>query len=93
MQATWWVGVIILSELAAAAISFPIALPNCPDRCGEVEIPYPFGLSKGCSIDRNFVVNCSQSFGQFQPILGNLNVTNISLQGQFETMMYIAKDC
>ena len=92
MQVTWWVGVIILSELAAAA-TFPIAQPGCLNRCGDVEIPYPFGLSEGCSIDPNFVVNCSQSFGQFQPILGNLTVTNISLQGQFETMVSIAKDC
>ncbi|KAL0009420.1 hypothetical protein SO802_010922 [Lithocarpus litseifolius] len=59
----------------------------------DMEIPYPFGVSEGCSIDPNFVVNCNKSFSQFQPILGNLTVTNISLQGQFEATMHIAKDC
>ncbi|KAL4598513.1 hypothetical protein ACB092_11G064300 [Castanea dentata] len=79
--------------MAAAAVVFPIALPNCPDKCGDVEIPYPFGLTKGCSIDHHFLINCTNSFGPTQPILGNLTVTNFSLEGQAHVLVYIAKNC
>ena len=91
VQGTWVV--VMLSELAAAAIPFPIALPNCPDKCGDVEIPYPFGLTEGCSIDQNFLVNCTNSSGHTQPIMGNLTVTKFSFEGQANVLMYVAKDC
>ncbi len=96
VQVTWvWVGVI-LSEMAAAAIPFPLALPNCSDRCGDVAIPYPFGLTEGCYLNgtREFFINCTNnSAGQPQPLTGNVDVTNISIQGQIDIMMYNAFDC
>uniref|UniRef100_A0A2N9IR05 Wall-associated receptor kinase galacturonan-binding domain-containing protein n=1 Tax=Fagus sylvatica TaxID=28930 RepID=A0A2N9IR05_FAGSY len=49
VQVTWvWVGVILSEMAAAAAIPFPLALPGCSDRCGDLEIPYPFGTTEGC---------------------------------------------
>nr|XP_023884117.1 putative wall-associated receptor kinase-like 16 [Quercus suber] len=89
-----WVGVI-LSFMAAAATAFPLALPNCTDRCGDVKIPYPFGITKGCFLNgtRDFFINCSNSSGQPQPLTGNLKVTNISIQGQIEVLMFKAEDC
>ena len=92
VQVTWVA--VMLSELAAAAIAFPMALPDCPDKCGDVEIPYPFGLTKGCYIDENFFVNCTNSLGPTQPIiLGGLTATNFSLEGQANVLTYVAEDC
>ncbi|KAL4598213.1 hypothetical protein ACB092_11G044500 [Castanea dentata] len=84
---------VILSELAAAAVVFPypIALPNCPKMCGYMEIPYPFGLTEDCSLDRNFFVNCTNSSEPFIPT--HIIVKNISLHGQIDTLMYVARDC
>ena len=42
-----WVGVILL-VMATASTEFPLALPNCPDSCGDVKILYPFGTTEGC---------------------------------------------
>ena len=43
-----WVGVMLTAITAAAAIAYPLALPNCSDSCGDVKIPYPFGTTEGC---------------------------------------------
>jgi hypothetical protein len=94
VQVTWVC--VILSEMAAAAIPFPLALPNCPDRCGDVEIPYPFGLTEGCYLKetRKFYINCTKdSAGQPQPLTGNVVVKEISIQGQIDILMYKAFDC
>ncbi|KAM3683001.1 hypothetical protein ACJW31_12G113500 [Castanea mollissima] len=80
---------------AATATAFPLALPNCTDRCGDVKIPYPFGTTKGCFLNetRDFLINCSNSSGQPQPLSGNVKVTNISIEGQIEILMFKAEDC
>ncbi|KAM3683739.1 hypothetical protein ACB094_12G169600 [Castanea mollissima] len=87
---------MLTAIMAAAAIAYPLALPNCPDSCGDVKIPYPFGTREGCyrkeSID--FFINCSKSHDQpDQPMTGNLPVTNISIEGEMDIMMYRSINC
>ncbi|KAF5450673.1 hypothetical protein F2P56_031003 [Juglans regia] len=86
---------VILSEMGAAAVEFPIALsPQCLNRCGNVRVPYPFGTTKDCSLNDDFLISCDNSSGSPQPITGaNLNVTNISMNGELDILMYIAKQC
>ncbi|KAM0825148.1 hypothetical protein ACQ4PT_069731 [Festuca glaucescens] len=49
---------LILFQAAAAEI----ALPGCPDKCGDVSIPYPFGMGKaGCFLP-GFEVTCNTFF-------------------------------
>ena len=67
-----WVGVM-LTIMAAAAIAYPLALPNCSDSCGDVKIPYPFGTTEGCylndtaNIDDGYdFINCTSN-AQGQP--------------------------
>jgi len=58
----------IATLLAAAAAadeqqqtaSRPIALPGCPDKCGNISIPYPFGTKDGCYLDPSFEVVCNE---------------------------------
>ncbi|KAG2663271.1 hypothetical protein I3843_16G022100 [Carya illinoinensis] len=99
---TWVVGVILILEmaasaaiLAAAAAAAPLAKPKCNDRCGNVEIPFPFGTSEGCYLDHNYFVNCTyDSSGKTRrPMYGNFVVQNISLEGQFEFFGYPVYEC
>ena len=43
-----WVGVMLTAIMAAAAIAYPLALPNFFESYGDVKIPYPFGTTEGC---------------------------------------------
>ncbi|KAG7941114.1 hypothetical protein I3843_16G021900 [Carya illinoinensis] len=85
---TWVVGVILISQMAtsAAAAAAPIAKPNCTDRCGDVEIPYPFGTSEGCYLDQNYFVNCTNdsSSKTRRPMYRDVDLLKISLEGHFE---------
>ncbi|KAG6714629.1 hypothetical protein I3842_05G211200 [Carya illinoinensis] len=84
---------VILSEMGAAAVDkFQIAKPYCQNRCGDVEIPYPFGTTKDCSLGEEFLLNCTGHPPEL--IAGeNLIVKNISMDGEIDVLMYIAKQC
>ena len=80
-----WVSVILSATVAAAAIVFPIALPNCFDRCGSVKIPYPYGTTNDCYLNDPVIfgyyfINCTtNAYGQSQPMIGGFNVSSISM--------------
>ena len=49
---------------AAAATAQRVALPACRDRCGNITIPYPFGVGAGCFRDDGrggFQLECNDS--------------------------------
>ncbi|CAN6318934.1 unnamed protein product [Urochloa humidicola] len=56
--------VVVLSmswATAAADQRRPVTLPGCPDKCGNISIPYPFGTKAGCYFDPTFSVTCNLS--------------------------------
>ncbi|XP_019184487.1 PREDICTED: wall-associated receptor kinase 5-like [Ipomoea nil] len=89
--------VISFAPTAAPSKSnYPIAKPNCDDHCGNVSIPFPFGLTPDCSLNSDFFINCATSIdGSPTPLLGhgNLRVRRISIEGQLIVMKHIAKYC
>ncbi|KAM1123171.1 hypothetical protein FF1_004572 [Malus domestica] len=74
----------------------PQALPDCPDHCGNLRIPYPFGVGDGCNLDDRFIITCDNST---QPptaflLTTNIDITNISLyDGELQIPQFASSDC
>ena len=49
---------LLLSPLFSAALQ---AKPGCKDRCGDLLIPYPFGVGLKCSLNPHFNIKCDTS--------------------------------
>ena len=54
--------VLLTYELAEAeAAAAPMAKPNCDSSCGNLQIPYPFGIGPDCYMDKLFEVVCNEN--------------------------------
>ena len=96
----WLLWLIALTTAAAVTtVAAQSSLPaGCDDQyCGDLKVPYPFGMTDECAFEDKSFINCSKS-GNNDPTPyltkdGNLVVTNISLDGELEILNYVAKDC
>lgn len=102
---TIWLGVAAATARLHAAVAGARAPPpppppgNCQRKCGDVDIPYPFGVwngseSDGCAVP-GFYLNCDVDDNHvYRPFHGNVEVLSISLPtGQARVMNSISSAC
>ena len=58
MQITF---LLLLTYRSLAEAAPSMAKPNCESRCGNLEIPYPFGIGPDCYMDKSFEIVCNGS--------------------------------
>ncbi|XP_026662445.1 putative wall-associated receptor kinase-like 16 [Phoenix dactylifera] len=89
-----WAAALLLrlaSVLAAAAAATPDALHGCQAKCGNVTVPYPFGIGKGCFME-GFDITCNESVAYLSDT--NIDVVKINLtEGLLVVNQYMAQDC
>ncbi|PUZ52192.1 hypothetical protein GQ55_6G250100 [Panicum hallii var. hallii] len=84
-----WLLVLTGADAAAAQRS-----PSCETRCGDIEVPYPFGLEEECAINRRFRLNCTTVDGATKLLRGALEMTKISVKDNKAWLKtYIARQC
>ncbi|CAO2150043.1 unnamed protein product [Urochloa humidicola] len=53
--------------------------PDCPPKCGDVDIPYPFGIGKDCSFP-GFNLTCNHSLNPPRPYWFDVEVVGVTLE-------------
>lgn len=71
---------LLIINLASAANS--TAKPRCNGSCGDVRVPYPFGIGPNCSLNSWFEVSCNETSTPPTILLKrtNMEVLNFSLR-------------
>ncbi|XP_065036833.1 putative wall-associated receptor kinase-like 16 [Musa acuminata AAA Group] len=70
---------LLMLPLVGAAASAAAAPKGCRTRCGEVDVPYPFGIDPNCSRE-GFSLNCSRTAEDHEKLFVlNVEIVNISL--------------
>ncbi|KAI9097482.1 hypothetical protein K1719_025253 [Acacia pycnantha] len=89
-----WLWIPLLLVAAAEAQS----LEGCLSKCGDVEIPYPFGIGvqsrtgRNCFLQESFELTCNSSTSTL--LYGDHPVSNISVQGgHLDISMSVSKVC
>ncbi|KAF3450474.1 hypothetical protein FNV43_RR06557 [Rhamnella rubrinervis] len=92
------IGLLINNILWSSSTTEAQSLPGCPDRCGDLKVPYPFGMAKGCYLADNFFITCNRSFQPAPRAFLNrdhsLLLSNISLNGELSILqLSVARYC
>ncbi|KAL3715489.1 hypothetical protein ACJRO7_007253 [Eucalyptus globulus] len=73
---------LVSLTVQASGAAPPLTRPDCNETCGEVRIPFPFGIGPGCFLDAWYEIVCEQNM---VPVLkkARLQVFNISLPNYY----------
>ncbi|KAF5207575.1 Wall-associated receptor kinase, partial [Thalictrum thalictroides] len=78
---------------SATAINGNQTKPGCELYCGNITVPYPFGMGKECSIDEWANINCSiTAFDPPKPFIGDFEVVQF-LETEVRIKNLVATSC
>jgi len=88
----------MVTVVFASNESFSSSLPGCKNTCGDVKIPFPFGISDSsipnqgpCYLEPKFELICENDT---KLLWGNVQVDNINiLQGELEVSFFVSSYC
>ncbi|GMY06616.1 putative wall-associated receptor kinase-like 16 [Fagus crenata] len=82
---------VIISAIMAANAAAALVKPGCRDQCGNVSVPFPFGLTDGCYLNEDFHITCDDNVTAKK---GTVPVKHISIEShELRVMKYVARDC
>ncbi|KAK1410816.1 hypothetical protein QVD17_37356 [Tagetes erecta] len=80
----------LLTLLSIAAIETLAGAPKyakdgCDDKCGNVRIPYPFGIGENCAVNEWYTVDCNSSTPYLRAF-NHLQVLGVDIENQTVTV-------
>ncbi|KAK1410819.1 hypothetical protein QVD17_37360 [Tagetes erecta] len=78
-----------LAAIQTSTAASKYAKQGCNDTCGDVTIPYPFGIGASCSVNEWYVVDCISSTPYLHK-LNQLQVLGVDLENQTVTVNMLA---
>ncbi|KAF8387866.1 hypothetical protein HHK36_026528 [Tetracentron sinense] len=91
------ISLALMAAQAQAQAQAQQTIPGCQEKCGNITVPYPFGVITGYPNCYRplMATTCNHSFNPPKLFLGtgNVEVLEISLQGYVRINHWIARDC
>ncbi|KAM0880069.1 hypothetical protein ACQ4PT_033816 [Festuca glaucescens] len=93
---------LVMAVAPAPGGAASLALPGCPDKCGDVSIPYPFGIGAQCSavsLNSFFNLDCNDTYHPSRLMVGGpadlaIEVADISLErGEIRVLVAVSYVC
>ncbi|KAG5248091.1 wall-associated receptor kinase [Salix suchowensis] len=94
-----WVFLLMMLLLlwpVAASTARSVAKPGCQEKCGNVSVPYPFGIFEpSCAMNDYFFLNCSSNDEGHPELffMENAPISNIELEGTVTVGIDAAFSC